>query len=166
MSDPSRHLPRPVDIPDPLAPAPPSVSSSAPAPVPKPQSSPPDDSEEAASKAGGGTMGSINRETVSTWVRWPAKELPISQLQWDLDGSQGQVRLLDEDKVLERKKSLLEAVPEDLINVTVWTMNTVGVKPLLCWSYTGCLGFDGVHAHVPFAHVRVVVHAFDLPLDR
>ena len=75
-------------------------------------------------------MGSINRETVSTWVRWPAKELPIHQLRWDIDGSHGQVRVLDEDQVLDRKKSLLEAVPEDLVNFKVWTMNTVGVYPL------------------------------------
>ena len=127
MADPSGSLPRSEDILGPLAPVIPSVSSSAPAPAPMPQPRPTDDSEEAASKGCGGTMGSINRETVSTWVRWPAKALPIHQLRWDIDGSHGQVRVLDKDQVLDRKKSLLEAVPEDLVNVTVWTMNTVGM---------------------------------------
>ena len=69
---------------------------------------------------------------VEGYVNEVAKEIPVYKLRWDPDcslGQMGQRRVLDQDKVTRREASPKITPPVDLIPVTVWAMDVVGVLP-------------------------------------
>ena len=82
---------------------------------------------------------------VQQYVSEVAKEIPLAKLRWDQDCTLGQSRVLDEDKVTRREASLKITPPLDLIAVTVWSMDVVGVEPLCPQNFFSII-----------AHVRVV----------
>ena len=65
------------------------------------------------------------------WIRDVEVEVPLSRLAWDEDGSQGQIRRLDDTTVASRLQGLRAQPIDSPVRVTLWPTDANGVFQIL-----------------------------------